>query len=64
MNWLAQYYWYFILFGLLFVAMRLGHGGPGGYGSRPAPLERTSDEDDMRTTRGPRGSREPTGYQQ
>lgn len=62
MNWLAQY-WFFILFGLLFVAMRLGHGERGGYGSRPAPLERTSDEDDSRTSRGPRGSREPTGHQ-
>ena len=32
MTWLSQN-WFFMLFGLLFVGMHLGHGGHGGHGA-------------------------------
>ena len=36
MTWLSQN-WFFVLFGLLFVGMHLGHGGHGGHGSTERP---------------------------
>ncbi len=42
MTWLAQN-WFWLLFGLLFVGMHLGHGGHGGHGSAPA---RNADDTD------------------
>ena len=63
MSWLAQN-WFFILFGLLFVGMHLGHDGHGGHGAaRAQPLERTSDEDDGRSKRDSSATRRPTGHQ-
>ena len=66
MSWLAQN-WFFILFGLLFVGMHLGHGGHGGHGGHDAtrrqPLEHTSDEDDGRSSRDSSASKTPTGHQ-
>ena len=63
MSWLAQN-WFFILFGLLFVGMHLGHGGHGGHGApRTKPLERTNDEDDGRSSRDSPATRNPSGHQ-
>ena len=36
MTWLSQN-WFFVLFGLLFVGMHLGHGGHGGHGGTGRP---------------------------
>ena len=36
MTWFSQN-WFFVLFGLLFVGMHLGHGGHGGHGSTERP---------------------------
>ena len=66
MSWLAQN-WFFILFGVLFVAMHLGHGGHRGHGGHGAPgaepLTRPGDEDATRSTRGSSGTRTPRGHQ-
>lgn len=63
MNWLTQN-WFFILFGLLFVGMHLGHGGHGGHGSHGSkPSERSGDEDAGRPVQNAPDTNRPTGHQ-
>ena len=57
MTWLSQN-WFWVLFGLLFVGMHLGHGGHGGHGSTPARnaedanSPNAADKDDTARRRG------------
>ena len=63
MSWLAQN-WFFIAFGLLFIAMHRGHGGHGGDGAARAPLrERQANDEAGRASRTPSATGKPIGHQ-
>lgn len=64
MNWLARN-WFFLLFGLLFIGMHLGHGGHGGgHGGHGAkPSKRPGDEDDVRPARNSDDANPNSGHQ-